>query len=287
MIYDCFNFFNEFDLLDIRLNSLWDTVDKFVLAESTVTFTNKKKPLYYLENKEKFRKYKDKIIHVVIDDSPNVFMPWIIENHQLSSVVRGLKNAKPNDTILISCVDEIPKPEKIREWEKKGGKHKVFLQDMCYYYLNYVCYNEKPWLGTQMYKYKDIKTYPSVYVARFLPPDVTIEDGGWHFSYTGGVMQIRKKLESFSHQEFNNKKYNTEDKIYKAILEGRDFLPSKMRFRIAPDSFLPKYIQKNKVMFSSMLINKNELQSISSKQRLAGYRVKNILRKVKHLLYNR
>ncbi len=285
MIYDCFNFFNEFDLLDIRLNTLWDTVDKFVLAESTVTFTNKKKPLYYLENKDKFKKYKDKIIHVVIDDSPNVSMPWIIENHQLSSVVRGLKSAKPQDTVLISCVDEIPKPKKIVQWKDKRGKHKVFLQSMCYYYLNYMCYNEKPWLGTQMYAFKDIAAYPNVYVARFLPPDVVIEDGGWHFSYMGGVAQIRKKLESFSHQEYNNEKYNTEDKIYKAILEGRDFLPSKMRFKITPDSFLPKYVQNNKEMFSSMLIDKDKLKSISSKKLLGAYRVKNLLRKAKHLLH--
>ena len=63
MIYDCFTFFNELDLLEIRLNILNDYVDKFVLVEATRTQNNKEKKLYYEENKERFAKFKDKVIH--------------------------------------------------------------------------------------------------------------------------------------------------------------------------------------------------------------------------------
>lgn len=53
MIYDCFTFFNELNLLEIRLNILNDVVDKFVLVEATKTFSGKDKPLYYEQNKKK------------------------------------------------------------------------------------------------------------------------------------------------------------------------------------------------------------------------------------------
>src|SRR5258708_17252090 len=124
MIYDCFNFYNELDLLDIGLHELTDVVDRFVLVESTVTFTNQSKPLYYEENKTRFKAFEKKIIHIVVRDSPNVSLPWIIEHFQFAAVMRGLKNARPSDTILLSCVDELPKKEKILQWMGKKGRHK-------------------------------------------------------------------------------------------------------------------------------------------------------------------
>lgn len=70
MVYDCFQFFNELDILKIRLNVMNDVVDKFVISEATETFSGLKKPLYYEENKEMFKEFEDKIIHVVVDDTP-------------------------------------------------------------------------------------------------------------------------------------------------------------------------------------------------------------------------
>lgn len=280
MIYDCFNFFNEFDLLNIRLAELDPIVDRFVLVESTVTFTNKPKPLYFQENKQRYKQYLSKIIHIIVDDCPNVGMPWIIEHHQLAAVSRGLSKAKTTDTILVSCVDEIPHAKKVLAWKNKKGKYKVFQQALCYYYLNYVNYNKEQWLGTQMYLYKDLLTFPDPYVARFTPPDVKIVDGGWHFSYMGGIAQIRKKLESFSHQEYNNRKYNTEEKILRAIQKGEDFLPTGNKFKIMKHDFLPRYVQDNKEKFTHMLISHKDLHSPKNKALLQFYTLKNILRRI-------
>jgi hypothetical protein len=79
MIYDAFLFFNELDLLDIRLNLLNDVVDKFVVVESTVTFSGKTKKLFFDENKQMFEKFSDKIIHIVVSDTPEHFnnLPFI------------------------------------------------------------------------------------------------------------------------------------------------------------------------------------------------------------------
>lgn len=260
MIYDCFNFFNELELLDIRLNELDSVVDKFVLVESTVTFTNKKKKLFYAENKEKFNKFNKKIIHVIVDDSPNVANPWIIENHQLACVLRGLLTCSSTDTILISCVDEIPKKEKILEYQNKPGKHKAFLQIMTRYFFNLSVKNNF-WEGTRMFKYKDLITFPDPYVARFSPVDLVVSDGGWHFTYLGGVKKIQKKLESFSHQEYNNVNYNTTENILKSISVGKDLFDPKIKLQIIDDKFLPGYILYNKNKFRDMLANESQISN--------------------------
>ena len=66
VIYDCFTFFNELDLLDIRLHELASTVDVFVLAEAPLTFQGQPKPLVFQEHRNRYRTYLDKIRHVVV-----------------------------------------------------------------------------------------------------------------------------------------------------------------------------------------------------------------------------
>jgi beta-1,4-mannosyl-glycoprotein beta-1,4-N-acetylglucosaminyltransferase len=265
MIYDCFNFYNELELLTIRLHELDSFVDKFVLVESTVTFTNKAKKLFYEENKHLFKKFHHKIIHIIVKDSPQVYgNPWIIENFQLSAVMRGLAECKKEDIILLSCVDEIPKPERIALWMNKPGKHKVFLQQMSYYYLNYINYNTPLWEGTQMFRYKDLLTYMNPYVARFTAVDVKISDGGWHFTFMGGVDRIRTKLFSYSHQEFNNPKYNTPEKILAAVIQGKDLFHQGHKFRREELGFLPKYVQNNQEMFHKIILTSDKKHSVYS-----------------------
>lgn len=266
MIFDCFNFFNELEILDIRLNTLDSVVDKFILVESTVTHTNQPKPLYYRKNKNKFKKFRDKIVHVIIDDSPNVSVPWIIINYQMSEITRGLKlcKPKPKDTILVSCVDEIPRPEKIIEWKDKPGKHKVFLQSVSYYFLNCVDYTtEGRWDGTRMFTFKDLMSYKSPYIARFTPADVLIPDGGWHFSNVGDVKKIQYKLTVMPHQEYNKEKYNTPEHIKMAIAEGKDFLDHGRKFEVKDASFLPEYVQNNRSKFNHLIAKKLQKESLS------------------------
>jgi beta-1,4-mannosyl-glycoprotein beta-1,4-N-acetylglucosaminyltransferase len=113
-IYDCFTFFNELDLLEMRLNILNNYVDYFVLVEATKTFSGKPKELYYLKNKEKFNKFSHKIIHITVDDMPEIKdnNRWELESFQRNAIIRGLTNCQSDDVILISDIDEIPDPEK-------------------------------------------------------------------------------------------------------------------------------------------------------------------------------
>lgn len=257
MIYDCFPFYNELELLDIRLNVLDKVVDKFVLVEGTVTHTNQKKPLYYQKNKHLFKKFHKKIIHIVVDDVPDVDMTWIIERYFFTATMRGLKKCKPNDTILISCVDEIPRPEKILEWKNKPGKIKSFKQTSSYYFLNFANENEDtPITVTRMFKYKELKWIKDIYIAHRVKPDVVIVDGGWHFAYLGGVKRIQHKIESFAHQEFNNDKYNTKEKITQAILQGKDPYNYGWKFKVVDINTLPRYVIENQEKFKNLILYK-------------------------------
>lgn len=256
MIYDAFLFYNELEVLDIRLNTLDNVIDKFVLVEGTVTHTNKQKPLYYSGNKSKFKKFHKKIIHIVVKDSPNVSLPWIIERFQFEAAMRGLRDCRPNDVILHGPVDEIPRPEKILEWKDKNGKIKSFKQELCLYFLNYIRDGGDN-LGTRMFKFKDLKLFKNIYFTRYLPSDVEISDGGWHFSYIGGVKKIQQKLSAFAHQEFNNDKYNTPEKIQLSILEGRDPFGLGWKFKVVDVSFLPKYVVENQSKFKDLIAIKN------------------------------
>jgi beta-1,4-mannosyl-glycoprotein beta-1,4-N-acetylglucosaminyltransferase len=275
MIYDCFTFYNELDLLEIRLNTLNDVVDKFVLIESIVTYTNQKKPLYYSINKSRY-KFHNKIIHVVVRDSPNVSHTWIIEHFLMAAAQRGLKDAKPNDIILISNLDEIPNPEKILKFKNKPGKLKVFEQQFFYYYLNFASTNKK-WLGTKMLTFKDFKTYMDAYVIRHSPNDVVIPYGGWHFSYMGGIKTIQDKMATGSHQEYNNSHYNTKEKIIRAILKKKDIFGHGDKFDFVSLNSLPTYLQENQKKYSEMFLVK-EQDTKFNKQYMTFLEFKHILR---------
>lgn len=121
-IYDCFPFYNELELLDLRLSLLYPYVDHFVLAESTVTHRGDPKPLYFYENREKFAQYMDKIIYVRLDYKTKDTCPndWSIENAQRNILSDGLKDCAPNDIVIISDADEIASPQLI-----KGLKNSV------------------------------------------------------------------------------------------------------------------------------------------------------------------
>ena len=126
MTIDCFTFFNELDLLEIRLHSLAPYVDRFVLVESPITHSGKPKPLFFEENKERFKGFN--ITHII--SPPMEGGSWDIEINQRGHILDGIKDADPEDVILISDVDEIPD---LRQYDGREG---IFILDLFYYYFN-------------------------------------------------------------------------------------------------------------------------------------------------------
>lgn len=226
MIYDCFVFFNEIDLLKIRLEELKDSVDKFVLVEAAKTFAKRKKPLYFQEYKHEFSEYLDRIVYQMVDDVPKKRLTgwsrrWDYEAHQRNCISRALKrcNCDDNDIILISDVDEIPRAREISEARRllEVNDFVIFNQKLYMYYLNWI--SDHRWCGTVACSYKTLKS-SSVHKIRLGTGTAKgisnkqraavvethagqnyphISDGGWHFSGFGGYDSILYKFQNFSH----------------------------------------------------------------------------------------
>lgn len=244
MIYDCFAFFNELDLLEIRLNELDAVVDKFVIVEATRTFQKQPKPLYFELNKQRFEKFLPKIIHVVVSKYPGFFAKFRVptprdyDNYQKEFILQGIKGASAEDVIIVSDIDEIPRPEKIIEYKNQPG-YKVFEQEFFYYYLNCICIKSGNaaehdlWRGPVMLKKKDISTIRKVRSLRGKEgPNITIvRNGGWHYSYMGGVENIILKIESLSHDEYNKEYYKDPERLGKIINEGFDLFDRNQKYK--------------------------------------------------------
>ena len=136
-IYDCFIFNHEVEILEIRLNILDEFVDKFILTEGDKTFSGKPKKSFYLENKHRFKKWEDKIIHNFIT-IPECESPWDREIYSRNSMIKLDNIFEEDDLILTSDIDEIPNPEILshkNEWIS-NDKHFTFQQRCYFYYLN-------------------------------------------------------------------------------------------------------------------------------------------------------
>lgn len=274
-IYDSFCFFNELDILELRLNILNDVVDKFIICESSVTFTGKEKKFYFEENKKRYSKFLDKIIHVKVFDTPNSFydlkkfsnpnqdqkyvneiidfinttttfdkysqVQWGREFFQKECVRRGMSECLDEDIILFSDCDEIPNPEILRYITHIISVEEFykFNQNMYYYFLNVL--KEKNWRGTTLGTYKYLKNYS--YNNLRNQNNIEIENGGWHFSYMGGLEMIKQKIEAYSHQEYNNDfiKNNLENNINNF---NDPFFRGKLQ-KVEIDDTYPKYILDN------------------------------------------
>ncbi|MCK9532300.1 MAG: hypothetical protein M0R77_17335 [Gammaproteobacteria bacterium] len=267
-VYDCFAFFNELDLLEIRLNELNPVVDYFVLVEATRTFQKEPKPLHFAENRSRFQQFAGKLIHVVVDSYPSFFTrfriptPMDYDNHQKNQIVEGLKNAQPDDIIIYSDLDEIPAPDKIREYRNTPGI-KVFEQRLYSYFANCAVIDcpaapELPkkhghvrWRGSVMGHYRDFKDTKSFRKMRDQQePSITlIEEGGWHFTYLGGLDSVLYKLNSFAHtkeKQFGIHDFATRSSLEKMLREGRDILGREIAYRLTPiDATLPEYLHTN------------------------------------------
>lgn len=247
MIYDCFLFFSELDLLDIRLNVMDKYVDYFVLVESKKTFTFKDKPLYYEENNHLFKKFHNKIIHVVTDFETQ--SDWGNEFHQRECIKGALKDIADTDIVILSDLDEIPNLEGFNfdiGTEVYGFNHQYY-----YYYLN--CKMSLTQCITKLFRAEHFK-YRSAQEMRTFYPVEFIEKMGWHFSFMGGVKSIQDKMNAFAHQDINVPEYNSDDAIMSAIGEKRDLFNRDFSFEdVEIEKSFPEYIRKNQEKFKHLI----------------------------------
>ena len=236
-IYDCFQYFNEDHILDLRFNILNSKVDYFVISESTKTHQGSKKKLNF--NINNFPKFKKKIIYLIADYKDEIF--------------NGLKNANDEDLVIISDSDEIPDLDKLSQINSKT-KFTAFSQKMFMYKLNLQNIDESNWMGSRLVLKKNLvtpqkirnikfKNYP---FWRFDKKNLQIINGGWHFSFLHNPSDIAKKVKAYSHGEFNKEEFIDENKIAEKISKNVDIFDRKFNLKkINIDESYPKFIREN------------------------------------------
>ncbi len=273
-IFDCFMYFDEEIVLDLRLNILDKYVDFFVIVESNFTHKGDKRKLRF--NHEKFKKFKDKIIYIIYDDLPKDIeeiinddnkneksRKYILnaahrENGQRNFILNGLQEATDEDMILVSDVDEIPNLSNI-DFKKIQQKLILFKQEMFYYKFNLKLPN-LIWTGTKACKKKYLETpqwlrnikdrkYPLYRIDTIFSKtkyiDIKfIENGGWHFSNIKTASEIEHKLKSYLHHREFDENPMTESEINEIIQSKQaiyDLKVDKKVNKIGEGSKLEKY----------------------------------------------
>ena len=265
-IYDCFQYFDEDHMVDLRLNILNDSVDYFVISESTKTHQGKDKKLNF--NIKNFKKYENKIKYVVADyeHEKNKFKhiggESQIEQHQRNNLSNGLKTASDNDLIILSDSDEIPDLTKLNQI-KSSTKFTAFSQMMFMYKINLQNLNESNWIGSKLCLKKNFprpqllrdlkfKNYPFWRIDKL---NLQIIKGGWHFSFLQSPQDIVKKIQSYSHGEFNTEENTDAEKINQKIKENVDIFNRGFKLKqITIDESFPNYILNNKKLLKNWII---------------------------------
>lgn len=287
-VYDCFSFYNEMDVLEIRLNTLKHAVDFHVIAESVLTFRGQKKPLFFDLNRERFSEFAHKIIHVVVEnyDNPGKYHPvkvskdndvWIREGGQRNATESGLERADPFDWVIVSDMDEIPRPEMVeRIATERMYRRGIYIFELDFYQNRLNWRTQKaPWLlGTRMIE-RRFMTQPHAmrihkqhaHVKSILPwldwrartmwdlkaivfPH-RIPHGGWHFSSMGDAEFVVNKHWTYAHYDVQSEEImNTENigqNLHNGLTQwGRKPFPQLL-------SALPEYVQQNAWKYRHLL----------------------------------
>lgn len=270
MIYDCFQFYNELDLLELRLHELYPVVDKFIIAEATKTFSGNDKELRYIKHIDRYKKYSDKIVYISYDDfdrSKKLWTyqdGWNLENNQRRCLLQGLKSVKDNDIIMISDLDEIPSRDfvlKLKiDYIKNPEKYNtpITLRSQMYYGKMYYKVTKPDdvasWRGTVVIDGKILKQNNDLHWYRhYKDAFPNIGNTGWHFSYMGTVEDIIYKIESYAHQESNTPEIK--NKIQENLEKGVDLFNREgyTLERVAIDDTYPELVKTNPEKFESMI----------------------------------
>jgi beta-1,4-mannosyl-glycoprotein beta-1,4-N-acetylglucosaminyltransferase len=268
-IYDCFMFWNETELLYMRLDILYNYVDKFIICESKESHSKNviKEEFVFIQNKQMYQKFMDKIIFIPVDKLPfegdftldknnkDSWNNWHNENWQRKHLVTGIVDAKEDDIIAISDLDEIYDPlvlstvhSNIDRYNIIGINHKLF-----YYYVNNL--KEQLWQGSFFLKKKSITSPDIIQTIRnrrtSLPCYI---NGGWHYSWMGGEDRVSDKFQVIAEHDII-KQYNNKEHIKNVLQNNTDlfnrngYLGSSKLINIHDNNNAPEKIEEYIKMF--------------------------------------
>ncbi len=278
MVYDCIPFFNELDILRLRLHILDPYVDRFVIEEATVTFSGEPKELCFEKNKELFSEFLHKIDYIVVDDSPVDIATHLRDKFQKNKLMEGLRDATDEDIIILSDVDEIPNPVQLEKIIRNFEGDKIYhlAQRMFYCFMNmeevsgkllsvtgeFAGIEQKQWLGTKIFSKRNI---PGTGIIDIREADtnksnsIRVENGGWHFGYMGGKgekdasKRIGVKTQAAAHQEYNNP--DTLAEAVDKLILGKDIFGRDAEFiRVEIDESYPEYLREHQAEYDYLIM---------------------------------
>jgi hypothetical protein len=263
--YDCFPFFNELDILEIRLQELWNSVDYFVISEANMSHSGKPKEFILLDNWERFKPYADKIKHIKVEDMPDTPDSWAREKFQRWCLTRGLTDMQPDDIIITADCDEIPRGEAVDMIKVDNNDYSRYILSipMFQYKINYMkIFNiaKQPNIivtrGRSYTHAQQEREYTFPWVQK---PDDTVEidHAGWHFTYFGDDKNAINKIQNFAHTETDTPEMIARHSIdwmtrNKSGHHGPKHLE---RFEyVVVDDYFPEAITKNLDKWQHMII---------------------------------
>jgi len=249
MIIDCFLFLNEYDMLEGRLEYLYNHVDWFVIIESNTTFSGQSKPLNYLKHVSRYKKYSDKIFYFPFHQdnlsSYNLtYKPtnkdlnsdfWKLEYNQRNHILQALKFFPDDAIVMLGDLDEIPEKNWIHFANQllSSGKEQILSGIFKVFVYNFDNFSDFNWLGTVITKNKIISDHKSVQHFRDYRSKFQVcWDAGYHLTYWNTPENISYKIQSFAHQEYNNQEYTDIGKIKERITQGKDLFDRQQYIKL-------------------------------------------------------
>ena len=269
-VYNCFQLYNELDILEIRLQEGWDTTDYFVIAESSHTHAGNSKNYLLLDNWERFKPYADKIRRIQVDETleeqskvfSNESPEWVREKYQRYSLIKGMNDLASDDLIIISDLDEVPRAEMIEMIKEDANDYDRYILSIPHFHfrLNYL--RVQPNVVHTDIMVVRARAFTNPMRERELtfpwfqdPPNtVYIDHGGWHFSDFGNDQHVINKLQNFCHLDANKPEYlnniNLDNFIKNKIGRDKDEVFEYVKI----DEYFPKCIRDNLDRWNHMII---------------------------------
>ena len=259
-IYDCFSYWDEALLLDLRLNILNEYVDYFVIVEGNKTWQNNNKNFRF--NINSFSKFKDKIIYIKVNDLPDGDNPYLRENFQRNAIRRGIEGADDNDLIIISDLDEIPNPNLIKKFNSKN-RFAVCKQMHFYYKFNLLSKSNPFWYGSRLCIKKFLRSPQWLRDLKFkkrpfwridkIRLNNILENGGWHFCNLKTPENLLYKYKNlcetndpYSFKEKIDVKFLQLETVKENVKNKKDIIGREDEFnKVTLDEKFPKYLLDN------------------------------------------
>lgn len=267
-IYDCFTFYNELDLLELRLTELYDHVDHFVLVEGSTTFTDIPKPYYFEDNKARYQKWLDKIIHIKVDDMPHSADAWVNDIFQRNQINRGIVDANDNDIIIVSDLDEILRPSAVDSMRNDTDTNiwglRMPLFNFKFNYMLTTADIYGVWGMATRKKFMvpaDALRFQRFQLANF-PYNYKdnqirmVEHAGWQWTYFGDTEFARNKIKSFAHTESNTPEIINQLDVERSLQHGDGVYhhPEYRFVSVQLDDYFPNTIRNNLEKYHAHII---------------------------------